>query len=97
MAYLSYKEKTSDSIIRIEYTWPVDISLIAGISYIISKWWMDACMSLVIDAIKWDLDEEQIMKTFNKYCIILPDSRSILDKDKLTVEDLLSNYNSNSY
>lgn len=89
MQYLCYKEKKNpDVLIKIEYKGDMDIKFIAALTFIIGKWWMDTSLSLVIDAIQWDLERDKIMNTFDLYCIVVDDVLNTLNKKVVTVADL---------
>ena len=91
MQYLCYMEKNKpDALIKIEYKGDMDIKFIAALTFIIGKWWMDTSLSLVIDAIQWDLDRDEIMNTFDLYCTVVNDVLNTLNKKVVTVADLFS-------
>ena len=92
MQYLCYIEKINPSVrIKLEYAGTLDVKLVAAISFIIAKWWMDSSFPMILDAIQGDLEYDKILNTFDKYCTIVKDDLlEILNKDIVTVEDLLS-------
>ena len=90
--HISYKKKKSpDEIVRITYDWALDIKLIAAVHFTLKEWWMDAWMSMMIDALQNELNIPHILDTFDKHCEIIIDPVSMLAKDNITVSELFSN------
>ena len=92
MQYLCYMEKNNPNTkIKIEYAGTLDIKIVAAISFIFRKWWIDSSLPMILDAIKGELDYDRILSSFDKHCTIVKDDLlEILNKDIVTVEDLLS-------
>lgn len=92
MQYLCYMEKNNpQTLIKIEYQGDMDIKLIAALTFIIGKWWIDTSLSLVIDAIQGEIEYQKIFDTFDKYCIIVKDDlHNTLNKKIVTAADLFS-------
>jgi hypothetical protein len=91
MQYLCYIEKkTPEVLVKVEYEWPLDIKLVWALTFLIWKWWMDTSLSLVIDAIQWELEHEKIFKIFDKHCLIVDDIHNSLNKKIVTAADLFS-------
>jgi len=92
MQYLTYTEKNDPlTLVKVEYSGDMDIKLIAALTFIIGKWWMDTSLSLIVDAIQGEIEYQKILDTFDKYCIILKDDvLNTLNKKIVTAEDLFS-------
>lgn len=92
MKYLSYIDNQHpETIIKMQYDWPLDIKLLAAINFVIQNWSWQEALCIVIDAINWTLHHESIMNTFNSRCTIKDDDiHNILNKKVVTVSDLFS-------
>ncbi len=92
MQYLCYIAKDDPgTLMKLEYQGKQDIKLIAALTFIIGKWWMDTSLSLVIDAIEGNIQYDKILDIFNTHCVIVKDElHEALDKKIVTVADLFS-------
>lgn len=92
MQYLCYMEKNNpQTLVKVEYQGDMDIKLIAALTFIIGKWWMDTSLSLVIDAIQGEIEYQKIFDTFDKHCLIVKDDlHEALNKKIVTAADLFS-------
>lgn len=92
MQYLCYIAKDNPgNLMKLEYQGKQDIKFIAALTFIIGKWWMDTSLSLVIDAIEWNIQYDKILDIFNTHCTIVKDDlHEVLNKKVVTVADLFS-------
>lgn len=92
MQYVSYREKSNiKELFDIQYEWNFDIEFIAALNFIISKSWPEAAISMIVDALNWDLQQDNIINIFHHSCIVENNPLAILNRDSVTVSDLFSN------
>jgi len=91
MNYLCYIVKDDPEIlIKLEYEGDQDIKLIAALTFLIKKWWMDASLSLILDAIEGTIEYKKIYDIFDEHCTVVNDVFNTLNKKVVTAADLFS-------